>query len=72
MECRLDLNSPEMGFWVDRWLHNLRQTGRTPRELLRLVRELAAASNGDASKSATMAQFMDFVQGQQSKSIPLQ
>lgn len=55
-------DSAEMGWCVDRWLHDLRLRGATSRELGRIVRRLAAAVVS-GRESSVLRDFQRFVAG---------
>ncbi len=60
MEGILDVDSLEMGLWVDRWLVELRTNGANSRDLRRVAQQLARDDENDRGKE-TRVEFMDFV-----------
>ncbi len=57
----LDPDSDPMGYWVDRWLQDMRQHGATSRELERAAQRLANAVENPETPSPALEAFLAFV-----------
>ncbi len=57
----LDPDSDAMGYWVDAWLHDMRERGATALKLERAAQRLAAAVEHSNKPSTTLQAFCAFV-----------
>ena len=61
MKWTLAPDGEEMGHWVDRWLHDLRQQGTSAQDCEKMVRGLAHEVDQGGKRTTILKTFMDFV-----------
>lgn len=64
MELPFDPDGEEMGYWVDRWLHNRRLRGATSRELTLYAQRLASAVQRQDEADDIARDFLQFASGE--------